>query len=671
MKRKYFYPGNSSHNLFITLITIFIILISLMIAPITAQELGTFENTRNREVEPNQSTFNATRIFHDSSALSGGIDFGDANNDGTTELVVVGWSNRATMLSYNESSMDWDKILIWEDTCELMDVAISDIDDSNQGNELVVGGYSNNLTSLTWNKNTKLWETKTLWTSPYHIFGLAAGDIDPDYDGNEIAVVDWKSPTITIVSYSNDNWINVTLDVAEPLTNVEIGDLDPSHPGVELIAVGSNGSVLFIFKENNVWNITTIWQDTIGLFNAEITEFDEDHSGKELLVVGRSKNATELYPDPANDGAWIVKTLWHAPGGLEGLAIGDFNSFYDGSEIAIGGYSNTATMLGRNDDENEWTSIIMWNEHDPQETELNGVMVADFYPEHESNEVAVVGYSGKVTMLIYEEPDFKLSSPTYTKTIAPGDYTTFSIVVDPISDFNFEVGLAIQNPPLTEGLSYNFSQLNILPPDRSVITIQTEPSTLGDTYIITIVGTSRSAPKQTHTLELNLIIESDTTPDFELEVIPFSNTISFTPDGHNTISYEIYIEPINDLDSKLILNISGQPATVVITVEPPLIDPTSEIRTSTLTIKINENTPAENFTIFVSALASDGSISHKTRIYLNVESTTPSPLANGSSDEDFDKLVIASTIIIVILIIIILFAILYKSKRKEDVKPKK
>ncbi|MCK5560279.1 MAG: hypothetical protein KAJ51_06780, partial [Thermoplasmata archaeon] len=460
--------GNYGNNKFILIILIIIsIITSSLGCTITAEKNLIIRSTRSDELEPNMSTFNATRIFHDSSALSGGIDFGDANNDGSTELVVVGWSNRATMLSYNESSSDWDKILMWEDIRELMDVVITDIDLNSQGNELVVGGYSNNLTMLKWNKTSRLWETKILWTSPYHIFGLAAGDIDPDFEGNEIAVVDWKSPTVTIVCYSNNSWFNETLNVVEPLTNVEIGDIDPSHPGAELIAVGANGSVLFIYKENNVWNITTIWQDTIGLFNAEITEFDQDHPGNELLVVGRSKNATELYPDPANGDNWIAQNLWHAPGGLEGLAIGDFDPFYDGAEIAIGGYSNTATMLGRSSTANTWTSIIMWSEHDPQETELNGVMVADFYHEHEGNEVAVVGYSGKVTMLVYEEPDFKLSSPTATKTLEAGDYTTFSVYVDPISDFNQEVELALQNPPLTESLSYNFSQTTILPPDRS------------------------------------------------------------------------------------------------------------------------------------------------------------------------------------------------------------
>lgn len=666
MKKFDFRIGNYGKNRFILIILIIISIITSTLAyTITADKNNSIKNTRSDELDPNMSTFNATRIFHDSSALSGGIDFGDANNDGATELVVVGWSNRATMLSYNQSSSDWDKILIWEDIRELMDVVITDIDLNSQGNELVVGGYSNNLTMLKWNETTRKWETKILWTSPFHIFGLAAGDIDPDFEGNEIAVVDWKSPTVTIVCYSNNSWFNETLNVVEPLTNVEIGDIDPAHPGAELIAVGANGSVLFIHKENNTWNITTIWQDSIGLFNAEIAEFDGGHEGYELLVVGRSQNATELYPDPAENGNWIDQNLWHAPGGLEGLAIGDFDPFYDGAEIAIGGYSNTATMLGRSSTADKWTSIIMWTEHDPQNTELNGVIVADFYTEHEGNEVAVVGYSGKVTMLVYEEPGFKLSSPTATKSIEPGDYTTFSVYVDPVSDFNHEVELALQNLPLTESLTYDFSQTTILPPDRSVLTVQTEPSTPQNTYIITVVGTYQNGEKITHTLELNLIV------GFEIKVSPLSNSISVEKDGINSVSYEIIIEPTNDPEAILLLDLSGQPPNSVVTFEPSSIDPISSSRTSELTLEISQETPTGNYTMFVSAATEDGNISHTTKVYLNVNNPEAPLSDNGSSDDDNEFIMIIGIIVIVTLVIIILFALALKTKTVDKTKPKK
>jgi len=130
-------PGIVSKNKIVILL--FLILILQIIVPALGALNPDLARGSNRaDTERNMSTFNATRIFHDSSALSGGIDFGDCDNNGETELVVVGWSNRATMLKYNESIDEFDKILIWEDTRELMDVVIDDIDLTLEGNELFV-----------------------------------------------------------------------------------------------------------------------------------------------------------------------------------------------------------------------------------------------------------------------------------------------------------------------------------------------------------------------------------------------------------------------------------------------------------------------------------------------------------------------------------------------------
>lgn len=651
--------------LFILLILIF----QFAIPIITASDQDLSRGNYRSDIERNMSTFNATRIFHDSSALSGGIDFGDCNNDGETELVVVGWSNRATLLSYNESIDDFDKILIWEDTRELMDVVIDDIDLDHQGNELLVGGYSNNLTLLNWNKNTNKWDEKNLWTSPHHIFGLAAGDIDPDHNGLEIAVVDWKSPTVTIVKNNNGTWTNDTLTVSEPMTNVEVGELDPSHPGNELIAVGSNGTVMLIVKDNGGWNVTNLWQDSVGLFNAEITDFDENHDGDELLIVGRSKNATELYPDPSNDGTWVIKNLWHAPGGLEGLAIGDFNPYYEGKDIAIGGYSNTAAMLGRGTGESDWTPIIMWNEHDPQETELNGVMVADFYPKHEGEEVAVVGYSGKVTMLVYEDPDFKLSSPNPSKDFTD-DYVTFSVNVDPVSDFNDQVELTVYENE--DGFKINFSQTIITPPDRAVLTVEYPPTGLSlvsahlyDVFWITIMGNSLSDPELLHTIELEVFIDHNY-DEIKLSTFPNSNTLSFNEDSENTVIYDIYINSTskwgNEVFSNILLNITEKPSNVDIELTPSIIEPISSSRNAKLKITITKDTPVGNHRIGILAKNENETLFGTSSVYLNVE--------ESSSDNGDEIPLLSFTIplifIIIIIIIIIIFVILMINRKKQD-----
>jgi hypothetical protein len=654
--------------LFILLILIF----QFAMPIITASDPDSTRSNNRSDIDRNMSTFNATRIFHDSSALSGGIDFGDCNNDGETELVVVGWSNRATLLSYNESIDDFDKILIWEDTRELMDVVIDDIDLTHQGNELLVGGYSNNLTLLNWNKNTNQWDEKNLWTSPYHIFGLAAGDIDPDNNGLEIAVVDWKSPTVTIVKNDNGTWTNDTLTVSEPMTNVEFGELDPNNPGLELIAVGSNGTVMLIVKEDDWWNVTYLWKDSVGLFNAEITDFDDNHDGNELMIVGRSKNATELYPDPANDGSWVVKNLWHAPGGLEGLAIGDFNPYYPGQDIAIGGYSNTAAMLGRDAGESDWTSIIMWNEHDPQETELNGVMVADFYPKHEGEEVAVVGYSGKVTMLVYEDPDFTLTSLNPSKE-ATGDYVTFSVNVDPVSDFNDEVEFSILSQPGSIN-DIAFSQTVIAPPDRIVITI--DMATFNPNmarvpiknHSFTVQGKSVSNPEIDHIIILTLFEVSSDIDGLGLLINPTSSSMRYDEDNDNFVIYDIYINSTSllgkEIISNVLLNISLDPSIGIVKLTPSVIEPISSSRNAKLKITITKDTPVGNHEITILAKNENETLFGTSSVYLNVEEST----SDNGDDPDFLMTILPILLILIIVIIIIIFII---SKRKTKSKNEK
>src|SRR5262249_19231138 len=92
-------------------------------------------------------------------------------------------------------------------------------------------------------------------------------------------------------------------------------------------------------------------------------------------------------------------------------------------------------------------------------------------------------------------PDFALSSTPLTRTISPGDSTTYTISVTPSGGFNGAVSLTVSGLP--DLATATFSPNPMLVSDASTLTITTEGTIVPATYTLTITGMSGSLERMT------------------------------------------------------------------------------------------------------------------------------------------------------------------------------
>src|SRR5262249_18663387 len=81
-------------------------------------------------------------------------------------------------------------------------------------------------------------------------------------------------------------------------------------------------------------------------------------------------------------------------------------------------------------------------------------------------------------------PDFALSSTPLTRTISPGDSTTYTISVTPSGGFNGAVNLAVSGLP--DLATATFDPNPMLESEASTLTITTEGTVVPATYTLTI-----------------------------------------------------------------------------------------------------------------------------------------------------------------------------------------
>ena len=198
----------------------------------------------------------------------------------------------------------WTNLNLWNDNKELFTIAVGDVDLTHPGDEIVVGGESNKLTVVYGFGDT--WVAETAYkpkVDDWVITSIAIGDVYPRHPGNEIVMVGW-STYVTLVYKSSDTnrWVSKRLYEAENwLYDVGIGDIDPTHPGNEIVTVGDPHHVIMInySNETDSWSNKLIWKNT----NAEVSivaigDFDSYHNGSELAIASvyvNLLNLTEIF----------------------------------------------------------------------------------------------------------------------------------------------------------------------------------------------------------------------------------------------------------------------------------------------------------------------------------------------------------------------------------------
>jgi hypothetical protein len=487
---------------------------------------------------------------------------GNFDSDSSQELVLVGGSSegRVILLDYNSSSREFESNWLWWDpNGALMDVVAADLDETYQGSEILVGGFSGNLTQLSFDNKRSI-KNKTIWNTPINentkkytnIFGLAAGDVNKNAPGVEIAVADATNYFLYILSKNSTKWEDEKVMLDDIPRDVFIGDFDQDYPGAELLVICVNGSVYRVAQDdvNDAWDPKLIFKDSMAPMSTVIEDINTSHPGLEVIISGLSKNATLIW---GSGKSWNNNTIWHAPGALEGMAYGEFDDLHDGPELIIAGYSNTAVMLyDQKLVDQEWYTETIFYDPNPLQTELNGAVVTDFYPEHDGTELALVGFTGNVTMLVFEPPNFRLTTPSAKKVITAGEFTTFRVELETMSGYDDDV--RISQSGLPDDINHSYSR-KVLSSSTgtgggqetgvSVLTIDTFIDTIPGYYNFTIFGVGISSNKN-NSLDLMLEIRAPPPkPTFELH-FPAEKSILNLTKGEYWLKFNISLIPIND-----------------------------------------------------------------------------------------------------------------------------
>jgi uncharacterized membrane protein len=228
-----------------------------------------------------------------------------------------------------------------------------------------------------------IWVSTKMWSDTELIYDAEVGDVWPGHEGNEV-VVCGESNWVTMVHGHEDTWESVPLFKEDwYATNVAIGDADADEPGNEIVNVGWHGNVSMIY-----------WEDAKSKWT------------REVLVRGLDAGLDWGY----------------------GVAIGDFDPRYEGNEIAMTEDLGKLAIIRK--DGSDWVHEVIWQEGgagilDPY---LDTVLLADFDPEHDGDEILVAGGSKWVTELYYNGSDEWAIKRLYRDRLAPVQVSVGDIV---------------------------------------------------------------------------------------------------------------------------------------------------------------------------------------------------------------------------------------------------
>jgi len=217
-------------------------------------------------------------------------------------------------------------------------------------------------------------------------------------------------------------------------------------------------------------------------------------------------------------------------------------------------------------------------------------------------------------------PDFSVSATPSSRTVAPGESTTYSVAIDAVNGFTGNVTFAASGLPT--GAIASFNPASVSGSGSSTLTVDTTAVTPNGTYPITITATSGTLQ---HTTQVSLFVG---TSDFSLSATPSSRTIA--QNTYNT--YSVTVSPQGGFNGVVTFATSGLPAGATATFNPTSITGSG---TASMQISCAGWTAPGNYTVTITGTS--GSIQHTTTVLLSVTgfsiSVTPTSrtVTRGSS----------------------------------------
>ncbi|MCK5562257.1 MAG: hypothetical protein KAJ51_16780, partial [Thermoplasmata archaeon] len=258
------------------------------------------------------------------------------------EIVIVGWSTYVTLIYKSTESGKWVNERLYHDYDWLYDVAIGDIYPEHPGNEILSVGDPRHVLMINYSTETNTWSSQVIWDDTPDINVIAIGDFNSTHQGSEAAVTGVNVKELKLreihYNYTTGNWNNFIMGEVEkdPLEMV-VGDFYSGHPGDELALVSIQRNVMMVYQdeEKSDWLMEKLWQDTESIRDIAITNIVSEHRGNELVVVGYSNSATLITEATGQVGGWNHSTIFTGGSNLNGIAVGEFDAFHSGVELAV------------------------------------------------------------------------------------------------------------------------------------------------------------------------------------------------------------------------------------------------------------------------------------------------------------------------------------------------
>lgn len=347
-----------------------------------------------------------------------GLAAGDIDPDhpGDEIAVLVRPSN---VLVVYPGQDEWSDQLIYssDDTIEHMverpSIEIGDVHGGHAGNEIVVNGQYH-LTVIFPTRETDHFELiYDLSGSVGNLWGARVGDIDLERPGDEILLIEetvFDHSIAKVYREVNGVWTEETVYAEEVGMDSDIGEFNDRHPGNEIVLGTEMGPTYEILPAQAVppgetWPRRTIWNDPENAaWDILITDVDPLSPGNEIVYGTRYNNSILIsYPDSdETDGVGHILTKiftgladeQYDARNIWDIAVGDVWPETPGVEIVGVDETGSVYLVWR--DESTWQGKAIWQ--DPIGP-VNAVLIGDFDPSHNGNEILVGGVSGALTLL--------------------------------------------------------------------------------------------------------------------------------------------------------------------------------------------------------------------------------------------------------------------------------
>jgi len=558
-----------------TVLALAIISLAMFPLPIGMNSMGTPLENQSRAIE--DPLWASLQLWGDTKPLySAAIGDVDPFTEGN-ELVVGGESNRLTVISGHERS--WSASTVFTDEWYIHAIEVGDVDKDHPGDEVLCAGRSDKVTLI--QRIGQSWVPEVLWNSKDWIYNLALADLDPNYKGNEIIVIG-DNNKVTMLVNDGGTWSNRTLWTdTDSLDALVVADIDTSVNGSEILVSGASKKVTLLSSENGTWVQNTIWTAADQPISMTSGNIVEDIPGNEIAVVGTRGDVTILW---WNGTEWMNSTIWQDRKTLYDVKMGDFTDLHPGEELAVCGWSGNVTVIweepgsGCNTSEpaEECFTKVRILENNAY---VLGLAIGEFDPYHSGNEIAAVGFNGWVVKCQQEPPGFDLFASPLAQKVPAGSDALFWLQLISRGGFASPVNLDVVGAPA--GWEGSFSVDSLTPTAQASISFSIPLDTSTGQYEVEVKGTSGTYERS---LEMIISVEPPGTPDFSLEVIPSHQTTT----ADYPAMYSIGLEPKNGFNSRVNLSVTGLvmgmvPSFVSYSVIPP--DSTFlEIATSAITL---------------------------------------------------------------------------------------